>query len=456
MKKIAQKSFLGFLILTMCLPLIGLVFGVKNENVENRQLRNFPQLSPNFTIEFEGFWQDQFPFRNQMITLYNQLNQKAFNYSGNSQVIYGKDDMLFFSETLDEFQNSRPFSESELLKIQNNFNLVNKTLRENGTDLTLMVIPNKNEIYSDKMPDHISAVSKIDNFDNVNNLNFDFKVINLKEEFINNPHQIYHNYDSHYNNLGAALTADRIIETITKKESEYAQQEFTLTQDFISDLTTMLYPSSVIYDQNMDYQLKQDYIHLRPLQSVDDITIQTLNEKEEDNLYFIRDSFGRALIPFISNAFNQVHYSRISPYYFQEAINLEFDHVLVEIAQRNMFHWLKGTPVIEISAEDIQIETTQAAPLEVTIHQEDKHQMKFSNVRIEDQELAHHMTQAYITNGEISYPVFMILDSGEFINRDFDYGFSLYTQEEIDFTTMSLIYQRDNQWVQSQLSHQQP
>lgn len=451
MKQIKEKLYLLILIVTMCLPLIGSIFDVKQENAENRQLQKFPAFSEKFTIEFEQYWQDQFPFRNQMITLYNQMNQSAFGYSGNHQVILGKEGMLFFSETLDEFQNSRPFSQSELLKIQNNFNLVNRLLEQEDVNLYLMVVPNKNTINSELMPDRIHSLSNEDNYDNIHQLNFDFEAINLKEIFLKQTQQIYHQLDSHTNNLGAALISDTINQRVQDKNSNFYTQSHETNKDFVADLTTMLYPSSTVYDENQNFNLEQEYVFVRPLISVDDLTIQTLNPNQENNLYFIRDSFGRALIPFVSNSFNKVQYSRISPYYFQEAVNLDYKNVLVEIAERNMFHWLKLTPVIASQPIEFEPDSKQGDNLVGEITQERKHQLEFLNIKLEDQDLAKNITKAYIVSDNTTYEMFTIYNSNEFENRDFDYGLSIYTNEKISLEYAQILYQVDGQYYRASL-----
>lgn len=449
-----KKVYLAILVITMCLPLLGGLLGVKNQNAENRQLQQFPELSPTFTIEFEKYWQDQFPFRNEMITLYNQANQSLFKYSGNNQVVYGKDDMLFFSETLSEYQQNKPFTQHELLRLQNNFNLVNRLLSDKGISLYLMPVPNKNEIYSEKMPNQIRPVSTQNNYDELMKLDFDFEVINLKETFLSQDKQIYHNWDSHYNNLGAAITSDLITQTIANKSKNYQELPYIIEKSFSGDLTTMLYPSAQVLDDNMNYNLEQNYIYVRPLQSVDDLTIQTLNNNETDDLYMIRDSFGRALIPFISNAFNKVQYSRISPYYYQEAINLEYTNVLVEITQRNMFHWLKLSPVIESTPVELTETVNEGEPLMAEITIEPKHQMNFINIKPNDQSLAEKIEKAYLINDEQTLELFTIYNADNFEERNYDYGLSLYTTEEINLNNLEVIVLIDGQYIQAQLSTQ--
>lgn len=317
-----------------------------------------------------------------------------------------------------------------------------------------MPVPNKNEIYSEKMPNQIRPISAQNNYDELMKLDFDFEVINLKETFLSQDKQIYHNWDSHYNNLGAAITSDLITQTIANKSKNYQELPYIIEKSFSGDLTTMLYPSAQVLDDNMNYNLEQNYIYVRPLQSVDDLTIQTLNNNETDDLYMIRDSFGRALIPFISNAFNKVQYSRISPYYYQEAINLEYTNVLVEITQRNMFHWLKLSPVIESTPVELTETVSEGEPLMAQITIEPKHQMNFINIKPNDQSLAEKIEKAYLINDEQTLELFTIYNANNFEERNYDYGLSLYTTEEINLNNLEVIVLINGQYIQAQLSTQ--
>lgn len=440
--------------LIMLIPMIGLGLGVRTKNTENRQLASFPKLDMNFTKGFDSYWQDQFPFRGEMITGYNRLNQLLFKYSGNEKVIYGQDGMYYLAETIQDYQNSEPFSKQQLLKIENNFNLINKYLSREGINLHVMVVPNKNTIYPQYMPNHLKVLSDEDNLDNFYQLNFEFNNVNLKEPLLEKAKSelIYHKEDSHYNNLGAAYVHDILLENIKGEKGQLSNQPYTMVKDFPGDLTTLLYPSTIIYDENMDFGLTQNYLYLRPIASFDDVTIHTLNQEKSGSLYMIRDSFGRALIPMLSNEFENVTYSRISPYYIQEAIRNEVDDVVIEITERNMFHWLKGTPVVKFDPVSIDLKSKEKENLTISYTQEEKHQLVFTNVLLENQEIAHDITKAYLEleDGSI-YETFLIYSTGEYENRSYPFGFSLYTEKQINLENAKLHYLIDNSWQTSNL-----
>lgn len=448
MKQNIKKVYVLVIILLTCLPLIGGLLGLKQSNDENRQLHSFPKISLNFTKEFEAYWQDQFPFRNSMITLFNQINQSLFNYSGNNKVVLGKNKMLFLSETLDDFQNNRSFTDTELLKIKNIYQLIHQRLAEDDIRLTLMIVPNKNSIYPQLMPYQYKPVSNSDNYDNILELEVDFDVINLKTAFLNQPQQLYHLYDSHYNNLGAALTSDILIETLTGESPHYFERKFDLETNFKGDLSSILYPGVPIFDENMNFNLTQDFLFTRPIQSVDDITIKTLNQNKTRSLYLIRDSFGRALIPFISNEFERVIYSRRSPYNFIEVMSEKVDDVVVEITERNLFHWIKSTPIILLKPSSQTIKT-QFQYLSVKPIQSNQHQLNLLNIEVVDQSLGQKITEAYLKIDSLWYPLFPVYNAGEFDSKDFKTGLSAYFNQEINLANSTLIYNLNGTWYES-------
>lgn len=458
MKKKNKAIFLAIVFITMTLPMLGLIFNVKNKNVENRQLQEFPEYNLDFTKNFEGYWQEQFPFRNHFITAYNLVNQSLFNLSGNDKVVYGQDGFLYLAETTKDYQNSIYFSQAELGKIESYFNLINERLKENAIDLHVMVVPNKNTIYPEYMPDNIKKITDNDNLDNFYKIDFPFNNINLKEKLLAEKKEqddfIYHKEDSHYNNLGAAFTHSLILKELGLKAETLLDKDYKINKDFQGDLTTILYPASEKLDYNMDFDLQTNYIFARPLGSFDDLQIETISKSENPSLYMIRDSFARALIPMLSNDFSKVTYSRVIPYYIEEVIKAKPANLLIEIAERNMYHWLKTTPIMEMKPIDISFDgkAKKGEDLLVKYSNEEKHKLHHLNIKVENQSLAKTMEEVFLIdgNGDI-YPAFPVYERKDLDKIDITYGFSLYTGEKLKLDQAKVIYKIDGKYLESNI-----
>ena len=168
----------------------------------------------------------------------------------------------------------------------------------------------------------------------------------------------------------------------------------------------------------------------------------------------IRDSFARALIPMLSNDFSKVTYSRVIPYYIEEVIKAKPQNLLIEIAERNMYHWLKTTPIMEMKPTDISFdgETRKGEDLLVRYSNEEKHKLHHLNIKVENQSLAKTMEEVFLinSNGDI-YPTFPVYERKDLDKIDITYGFSLYTGEKLKLDQAKIIYKIDGKYLESNI-----
>ena len=84
-------------------PVCQLVFlknSVDTQNYENREVTEMPKISleeyAQFPQQYETYFNDNIPWRNQLISLNSGLDLFAFRDSSNENVLIGKDGWLFF------------------------------------------------------------------------------------------------------------------------------------------------------------------------------------------------------------------------------------------------------------------------------------------------------------------------------------------------------------------------
>ncbi len=70
---------------------------------------------------------------------------------------------------------------------------------------------------------------------------------------------------------------------------------------------------------------------------MDDLKIQTTCENGNGKSVLVyRDSFGRAMIPYMGETFSQCMFNRSTPYDLSLVEEIECDYVLIEIVERNI------------------------------------------------------------------------------------------------------------------------
>ena len=114
---------------------------------------------------------------------------------------------------------------------------------------------------------------------------------------------LYHARDSHWNNKGAALAADVLMDALGKDHDSYEGESYTVRRDYTGDLDTMLYPLASTADDEIYYDKETTYATVEEIQSNFDPRITTVNPVKEGSLVMYRDSFGNALLPYMADAY---------------------------------------------------------------------------------------------------------------------------------------------------------
>ena len=107
MKKSVKFLYIMTFIIVMCIPhLLFLVCKnfVDTNNYENREFYAAPVIGQTPYTElsstFESYYNDRIPFRNQLISLINNVGYFVFKDTTGDQVMIGKDGWLFIEDPL--------------------------------------------------------------------------------------------------------------------------------------------------------------------------------------------------------------------------------------------------------------------------------------------------------------------------------------------------------------------
>lgn len=138
-------------------PVCQLVFlknSVDTQNYENREVTEMPKISleeyAQFPQQYETYFNDNIPWRNQLISLNSGLDLFAFRDSSNEKVLIGKDGWLFFTggtNPVEQSTGQRLLSEDDLEKIAGQLTLVQRWVQSRGEKFIFFLAPNKETIY---------------------------------------------------------------------------------------------------------------------------------------------------------------------------------------------------------------------------------------------------------------------------------------------------------------------
>lgn len=230
-----QKLTIYLFIILLWLPIFGLLTGINSKfnNTEKRRLNSFPSLdkfSPGiWTNNFNVYFDDNFGFRNLLITANNQFFIRLFNLSPIPIVLIGKDGWLFYKSestgdgpSISDYQGLAPLTKVEVKKIASDLSVINSRLKNNGVTFLVVIGPNKSTIYSDYLPINVKKVGPQTRFDQLKKAlarSSDVQILDNRQLLIESRKQLptYSKTDTHWNKFGAFIASQQILKTLSTK-----------------------------------------------------------------------------------------------------------------------------------------------------------------------------------------------------------------------------------------------
>ncbi|KAI4449785.1 hypothetical protein C823_004318 [Eubacterium plexicaudatum ASF492] len=333
----------------MSAPVCRTSFTGVSSSAENRETAKAPVLikedgiNPDFLNDAGAWFEDHFAFRNEAVTGYAMLLGKIFGVSAQQGVIVGKDGWLFYKDSLEDFQGTGQMTDRQLFQVAHTLRMIRDYARKNGVRFAFVVAPNKNSLYGEYMPyyyqpfrNHAGNLERLKKYLQKEQVH----MIDLDEAFRSSSQVLYHKRDSHWNNEGAALAADRILTGLGKKHPSYADRTYELRADFEGDLDRMLYPAAIEPEEERYYIPSPQFTYCEEVESNFAPKINT-RSAGSGSLVVYRDSFGNALLPFLAEAYEKAYFSRAIPYQMQDLSVHQADTLLIERAERFCLRWLR-------------------------------------------------------------------------------------------------------------------
>lgn len=365
--------------LVLCLiPSAGMLIRPTTETTENRAMAQMPvflqengSINRSFFDEFEAYYTDHAAFRNEMVYADAMVQTNVFRESNVSGVIYGTDGWLYYTSTLPDYLGTDVLSQRELFGLANNFALVQAYLEEQNIEFVLTIPPNKNTLYGDNMPYYDDYIVNADHSAVLLSpllKEEDVEYLDLFTMFQNEDETLYLRRDSHWNMKGACLAYNGIMDALQLEHEDYTDVEVTPVANTQGDLNRMLYSFYGVSEEDYAYDMAQNFTYTNEVQSVEDGWIITENEEGEGSLLMFRDSFANTLIPFISNEFETVYYSKGQPNALEQYVaEYNPDYVVIQKVERNIAEYLNEPPIITLPEAEVPMAFTIAAHADASV-----------------------------------------------------------------------------------------
>lgn len=341
MKKILLIIYCALFLIPCAFFSLGMLIPGAADAAEGAEM---PPLVENGTVNsdfgdaFEEYFAKSFAYRNRVVDFFSALKSEIFS-EGNEQVVVGRDNFLFFADTLDSFSGNNAMTDAEINAVADSLLNLYEYAASRGANFLFAPAPNKNSIYPEMMPSRYTMQTEGRELDrlfaaldtrSVPYIDLREKLIDAKDDLL-----IYHKRDSHWNTEGARIAIGAIADKLGFATPDFGQYGPTAVSDFSGDLDTLLYPEKKMYDDNTAYDLSELYIYTSAYSTPMDMQISTRGAGSGKLLVF-RDSFANAMIPFLASSFSEVRFERAIPYRIDLIDTFNADTVIIEIAERNL------------------------------------------------------------------------------------------------------------------------
>ena len=335
MKKAFKIIYIIIFFAICAAPLCLMPVAPDNGEIEKRELTKFPaymadgRLNVDFSNQFESWLNDRIPYRAELLAASNTIKSELL-HAPSSNVIVGKDGWLFYETESADYMDTNAMTDDQIRAAAVTLSLIEENIEDRGGHFLFVPMPNKASVYDEYMPSCYRKAESNNLTRLTNELkNYNVKFADMKELLREHKAEgLYHRRDSHWNYKGALLGYYTITNMLKGSCKDYSSAAVTETKDWRADLDKLLYPAGGYMDYQYYYDIDYDNFMFTSPAGVRDTGEQLLNfmsDKEQgddyfvtknreikdgSSLYMVRDSFGRALLPFMIDNYENAAFKR--------------------------------------------------------------------------------------------------------------------------------------------------
>ncbi|MBQ8080861.1 MAG: hypothetical protein IJ240_03070 [Clostridia bacterium] len=211
-------------------------------------------------------------------------------------------------------------------------------LRAQGQALIVLIAPDKASVYPDGLPARLRGrAGSGDGEKAASRLALaGVDVVYAKDALraARTKGDTYFAYDTHWNARGAMIAANAALDALGLPL--YEPDEIVLTPGRASDIRLLYAPGHAPEEPDAEPDIGRGYRLVRPMRSLNDMTIRTANEDGQETVLMARDSFGAGLFPYLANRLRSFVMSRSYQNLPVQAAREGAETVILEIAERNL------------------------------------------------------------------------------------------------------------------------
>lgn len=348
-----------------------------DEQIGNKEAKELPMvknqdgsINTKYFSEFEDYFTDRLPLRSALISADSYIKSGLFG-GNTANVVCGNNGYIFSDETINDYVG-KTFSERKINNIARTLRIMEDKVEAGGNKFVFAAAPNKNSIYPQYMPSRYTNGAE-------NNLSLltkrldalDVNYADLKSVLSSVDSELYLKRDTHWNNLGALYAFNTIMNSLEKEHIDYNGIDYSYEKNWNGDLDKLLYPAVNLTDYQYYFNVNCDNVMFTVPQlgmnntdtlnelvgdsEKNDTLIKTKNMKANGRLLMVRDSFARAMLPFLIDNYQSTTITRSQPFAMTALEPNSKTDVVYEIAERNLGNIVKSAPIMEASECEVPV-----------------------------------------------------------------------------------------------------
>lgn len=335
-RKTADFVTVAFFFGLLVSPLAALLLGNSSEisSPENRRLAEPPALEArweswaSFPRRSEDYFDDHLGFRETMIRNFARLNLAAFGVSPSDKLVVGREGWFFFGDAnaIAGYRGTDPLSPGALAHWRRVLEERRDWLTERGIAYLVIFVPDKHEFYAEYMPASLPRATDIHPMDQLVDYlgeHSDVEILDLRPalEAEKRQRRVYHRTDTHWNDAGAHAAYRAILRRLNAllPGTESARPARVQRGQHAAPglgLAGLVGLEDVLWEEVLSARVVRPKAEIarehrahykRRTQTLQPLAHGVANPKLPRAVMF-RDSFGNALIPYLSEHFRRILY----------------------------------------------------------------------------------------------------------------------------------------------------
>ncbi len=362
MRRLLDRLLVAAFLIVISVPLAANLSGRDggDAEAENRTLAPFPVLDRSlasiraFGPGLDDWFSDHFGFRSDLIRWYGESRYFGFGVSPSPMVIRGENGWLYYEEDggIEDYANE-PLLDAEALHAWHETVVrARDWCKARGIAYVFVIAPDKHKIYPEHYNPNIHPVTPVSRTDQVLEALADTGVaVDVRPAMMaaKADDRLFHLTDTHWNDRGAFVAYQQIIEAVRKQRPAvppaHDRSTFNATSRIVEgrDLAATIGLKRVLHEDDLRLLPKagRGYKVLVPAGGYatggDPMVVTEIPGSTLPKAVVFRDSFTSALAPFLSEHFSRAVYLWQNDF---DASDVEKEHpdiVIQEIVGRHLY-----------------------------------------------------------------------------------------------------------------------